>query len=153
MKIYHYDREYNHFINEGTADQSPLDPPGVWLIPAYATEIKPPQYSEGFIPVFNGESWELIVDNRGIYYDKTTSDKIEHYNPHICPENVTKEVPPEIPSNGFIVWENGWVIKLYTTIDPEMEDLSTQETLTPIEKIERTLGLTIDEIKILLDIN
>lgn len=41
MKIYHYNHETQELIGEGIADESPLEP-GVFLIPAHATEQEPP---------------------------------------------------------------------------------------------------------------
>ena len=57
MKIYNYNNE-GYFIGESEADESPLEP-GVFLIPANATEIEPPTIEQGFVPVFNGTEWEM----------------------------------------------------------------------------------------------
>ena len=51
MKIYHYHPITKEYIGEGVADESPLEP-GVFLIPAYATDI-PPKFKEGKATVFN----------------------------------------------------------------------------------------------------
>ena len=53
MKIYNYD-ENLFYIGESLADESPLEK-GIFLIPAYATTIKPPKYKEGFNIKFNIE--------------------------------------------------------------------------------------------------
>lgn len=53
MKIYNYD-ENLFYIGESLADESPLEP-GVYLIPAKATVIKPLPEKEGFINKFNSE--------------------------------------------------------------------------------------------------
>lgn len=143
MKIYHYHPEYKHFICDDVAQPSPLDPPGVWLIPAHATEIEPPEFSEGFIPIFNGTSWDIIEDKRGIYYN--TYDLIgiiQNYNPLIAPENSTKEPPPEVPEGKILNWNDGWILK----------DIPPQPELTPQEKLERA-GLTVEELKTLLGLN
>lgn len=136
MKIYHFHPEYNYYLCEDVADQSPLDPPGVWLIPAYATNIKPPECDQGKVQIFNGTSWDVIEDKRGIYYSTITLEKIENDNPQEAPENSTTEKPPEIVFNKIIKWENGWVT----------EDIPEP---TPEEKL-RNAGLTVEELKQLL---
>ena len=53
MEIFNYD-ENGFFTTESTADESPLEE-GVYLIPANATIVKPPEYKEGFDIKFNIE--------------------------------------------------------------------------------------------------
>lgn len=57
MKIFHYDLN-GLFIREGFADESPLEP-GVWLIPAGATSVEPPQIEEGQRLRWDGEFWQI----------------------------------------------------------------------------------------------
>lgn len=56
MRIYHYNQTTGVFTGEDMADPSPLEP-GVFLIPANATEIPPPPCPEGSRQVFVGGSW------------------------------------------------------------------------------------------------
>ena len=155
MKIYNYHPEYKHLTGVSIADESPLEP-GVWLISAYATEVEPPTFKDGEIPVFNGEVqvfnngfpsynskiWNIIEDLRGIYYDMNSKQSIENYNPLKKPENSTKEVPPEVPEGKVLNWNNGWVL----------EDIPAPPELTPAEKLQSS-GLTIEELKDLLGLN
>ena len=54
MKIYNYDHE-GFYVGECDADESPLEP-GVYLIPARATEVKPPKLKDGHqIKMVDGE--------------------------------------------------------------------------------------------------
>lgn len=57
MKIYNYD-DNGIFINEGIADESPLEP-GVSLIPANATTAEPLERKDGFYIKFNSETTQV----------------------------------------------------------------------------------------------
>ena len=64
MKIYNYD--YNGiFINEGIADESPLEP-GVFLIPAGSTTVEPLERKDGFYIKFNSGLNEFVYEEKPI---------------------------------------------------------------------------------------
>jgi hypothetical protein len=56
MKIYHYHPDSGVYTGNGTADESPLEP-GKWLIPAYATKVKPPATKNGQEAAWAGGEW------------------------------------------------------------------------------------------------
>lgn len=58
MKIYHYDFETGIYLGEGVADPSPLEE-GVWLTPAQATELAPPEIPAGKYAAFKNNNWNL----------------------------------------------------------------------------------------------
>lgn len=60
MEIYHYHPETGEFLAIGEADESPLEP-GVFLIPAHATNIQPPQAAYGTWAFFVGGEWIIKV--------------------------------------------------------------------------------------------
>ena len=60
MQIYHYHPVTGLLLQEGIADESPLEP-GVFLIPAYSTNLKPPPAQDGKLIIFNGELWQEVV--------------------------------------------------------------------------------------------
>jgi hypothetical protein len=138
MKIYHYHPDYKIYLGSSDADESPLEP-GVFLIPAHATELEPPDHQEGKVPVFDGTSWSIVDDHRGVYYSIETQEEIQHQNPLTSPENATKQQPPEVPEGFYLEWNDGWVLK---EIPPPPE-------LTPEQKLAQS-GLTIEELKELL---
>jgi len=138
MKIYNYHSKYKNFILESVADESPLEP-GVFLIPAHATDIKPPICESNQIQIFNETCWNIVEDRMGIYYSIQTQEVIENTNPSEAPENATKEVPPEVTEGKVLKWNDGWVL----------EDIPTPPVLTPAEKLANA-GLTIEELKSLL---
>ena len=63
MKIYSYDLQGN-YTGESVAEESPLEK-GVYLIPASATEIKPPSTNANKVAVFDGQVWNIedVVSN------------------------------------------------------------------------------------------
>ena len=140
MKIYHYHSEHNYFMSEDVADPSPLEP-GVWLIPANATSIEPPSTNDGEVAIFDGTSWSVVEDKRGVYYSILTQEVLENYNPLETPPDSTRETPPEIPEGKILTWNDSWVL----------EDIPPPPELTPEEKLANA-GLTIEELKGLLGI-
>jgi hypothetical protein len=135
MKIYHYHPECKYYLGYSDADESPLEP-GVFLIPAYATDIKPPECLPSEIQVFSETSWEVRENLCGIYYSTISGEQIENINPLSLPENTTKEKPPEVPEGFKLEWNNKW----------EIEEIPS---LTPQQKLEAA-GLTVEELKSLL---
>jgi hypothetical protein len=59
MQIYHYHPETGEYIGTGTADVSPLEP-GVWLVPANATQVIPPLPTAGKVRRWTGTVWALV---------------------------------------------------------------------------------------------
>lgn len=58
MKIYHYDSRTNEFVGQSDADESPLEP-GVFLIPAFATDQTPPTPGANQKVVWRNGAWEI----------------------------------------------------------------------------------------------
>jgi hypothetical protein len=56
MKIYHYHSVTGEYLGDSIARESPLEP-GVYLIPAHATDIKPPEPIEQKLRVFTQGQW------------------------------------------------------------------------------------------------
>lgn len=138
MEIYNYHPKYKYFIGSSIADESPLEP-GVWLIPAHATEIAPPKCKKNQIQIFEGSGWRNVVDKRGTYYSINTFNSINNLDPLNYPENSTKEPPPDVPNGKILKWKDGWVL----------EDDQSLSELTPLEKLANS-GLTLEELKSLL---
>ena len=63
MKVYSYDLQ-GKYTGESVADESPLEA-GVYLIPAKATNIKPPITKANEVAVFDGQVWNIqaVVSN------------------------------------------------------------------------------------------
>lgn len=75
MKIYNYDGISGEYIGTSDARESPLEQ-RVYLIPANATDIKPPKANNGYVVCFNDDgAWEQVKDERGtIYYDRNNNE-------------------------------------------------------------------------------
>jgi hypothetical protein len=58
MNIYHYTPDTYIFCAEGVADESPLEP-GVFLVPANATTVAPPELGDSEIAVFSDGAWQV----------------------------------------------------------------------------------------------
>lgn len=58
MLVYHFDQVTGQHVGMSDADASPLEP-GVYLIPAFATDKKPPVAPEGKFASFDGSKWAL----------------------------------------------------------------------------------------------
>jgi len=58
MNIYHYTPDLGLYCGMDLADESPLEP-GVYLIPAYATELEPPMPGENQMVKFVDGAWTL----------------------------------------------------------------------------------------------
>lgn len=58
QKIYYYHYQTGEYFGEGFAEQSPLDPPGTWLIPMFATTTEPPAFDPATeLCVFANGAW------------------------------------------------------------------------------------------------
>lgn len=58
-EIFNFDPANKAFTSSGFADESPLDEGG-YLIPAFATEIPPPEIPAGKYAAFDGAAWQLL---------------------------------------------------------------------------------------------
>lgn len=106
MIVYDYIPETGEYKGTSEAQESPLEP-GVYLIPAHATTIAPPEADAGHVAVFAGGAWTLVEDHRGeIYYDTVTQERHEIKNLGVVPETWTQSEPTDRETvwNG-VAWE------------------------------------------------
>lgn len=67
LTIYNYHPVTGEFLSIGEADKDQLVPDN-WLIPAYATDIKPPKKQKGKALLFKDGKWLHVKDERGKKY-------------------------------------------------------------------------------------
>lgn len=60
MRIYNYHPVTKELLGTGIADRSPLDEEEVYLIPANATSVEPPENVEGKALVFDNGEWKHV---------------------------------------------------------------------------------------------
>lgn len=102
--IYNYDRSTGAYVSTSAADPSPREP-GVFLIPAHATEVAPPATQANECAVFNadGRTWSVVPDYRGrVFYSTTTGEHVEITELGKTPADLgfTDQEPPA----GFVTW-------------------------------------------------
>jgi hypothetical protein len=66
MDIWDYDRKTGVLLGRSAADPNPEEP-GKWLLPAFATTIRPPHVPEGCVAIFSGGlnavgEWRIELD-------------------------------------------------------------------------------------------
>lgn len=78
MRIYDYDKYTGEIASyDGReAREDPLEP-GRFLIPKFATDIRPPKPHRGTTAVFKDSRWSEVADHRGkTYYSKETGEAV-----------------------------------------------------------------------------
>jgi hypothetical protein len=58
MHIFHFNPETKAYSGQSQANESPREP-GVYLLPANSTFIKPAAAPDGFVAVWGGSSWQV----------------------------------------------------------------------------------------------
>ncbi|MCD0491421.1 tail fiber assembly protein [Chromobacterium violaceum] len=106
--VYSFHPQTGEYLGPTQADRSPLDEGEVWLIPAYSTELKPPEAGEQQVAVFRDSKWALQADWRAVpLWSKQTALSMQ---PQIgdTPDSLgatTLEPPP------YAVWKtNAWAV-------------------------------------------
>lgn len=94
MQIYNYHPVTGEYLSTSEADPSPLEP-GVFLIPAHATDIAPPEVATGSGAKFVSGTWIVVPDHRGeVWFDTTGAELVIHALGEVPGGNWTKVAPP-----------------------------------------------------------
>ena len=128
MNIYNYHKEYKYYTGTTEADESPLES-GVFLVPAYATTIEPPQCQESEIQIFDNEQWSVVENYMGVVYRQTDGLDLYNPNPSILPSGYVREEPPEVDIGYKLVYENNqW------STEPDLESIRQLKLLDAEKK-------------------
>ena len=82
MQIYHYNPVTREYLRTTNARLDPLASKkaghDVFLIPAHATDTKPPVVQAGEVPIYSqGSGWSSVPDHRGeTWYDQNTREPV-----------------------------------------------------------------------------
>ena len=119
--VYNYDPDTGEYLGPETAYESPIEP-GVYLIPAHATTIAPPEADDGHVAVFADGAWTLVEDHRGeVWYDTVTQERHEIKTLGIVPETWT----PLEPTDREAVWNGAaWEVPFEVLKERKLTELS-----------------------------
>lgn len=96
MQIHHYSKDTGEYIGSSEARPDPKRE-GRYLIPANATTVEPPAVGANEAVVFDGSTWALVPDYRGLKYwlDDGNEGVIDVLG--IEPPEGALDAPPPIP--------------------------------------------------------
>lgn len=103
--VYNFHPQTGEFINETSADESPLEP-GVILVPAFATQVKPPKTASREVAIFADGSWHIKADWRSASLFSTADGsevRIREIGQKPADVNATEQAMPSAAH----VWKNG----------------------------------------------
>lgn len=107
MKIYYFD-EKGLFLYEDEAELDPaewqINHKKVYMIPEFATKIKPPKTKENQTALFNGKNWKVVADYREQYICDSQMNLIYVSDVGELPEGyipITAEQAAEIEADKF----------------------------------------------------
>lgn len=140
MLAYLYDKDTKEYIASMEAQKDPLESKikerDVYLLPINATFTKPVAPTKGFSQVWNGSSWDLVVDERGKRYVKSPYDRQDVFivenlgqvEGYFVSDNLWKEYNSN-PRRYFAVVNNELVVlEREKTALEKIKDLEEEQT-------------------------
>lgn len=137
--IYNYHPETGEFLSTAPADASPLEP-GVYLTPAFATEIAPPTPGIRQSAVFVGNAWQIKADWRGApLYSTADGSAVTIDTIGLTPAGAgATEVPPPSPQHS---WQAGaWVLDA-AKVTAQLERVRAEARTRIDSAYEATIGM------------
>lgn len=120
------------YVGTDFADESPLEP-GVWLIPAHATDIAPPEPSSGFVRVFTGSGWSYqSIDEPG-------SDPVETPEDFVPNKISRRQFFQQLAMSGMITTEEALAAVQVNAIPAAMN--AFLDTMEPAAKFSAQMNL------------
>ena len=138
--IYNFNQENKEYIGAEEAFLDPLESEKqgkeIYLLPANATFIKPPETKEGFAIVWNGEMWEYIEDNRGITVWKSYNESMVIKELGAIPEGWSVEQPKIVPTTEDIL--QGYEDAVQAHLDKTAQSRGYDNTYTCLSYLSST---------------
>ena len=149
---YLYDEKTKEYLGEATSfldvEESKAKEEEIFILPADATYIKPPEYSANEIPVWNGECWEVVKDFRGeTFYSKKTGESIEIKELGSVSESLTDKPKPDFEAI-FDEKINDWYLPIHISNEREKARLLARAEQRIIDLTEATDTEVFDEDEI-----
>lgn len=94
MKIHNYSKTTGEYLNTAPADESPLEP-GVFIVPAFSTDIAPPEARPLFKAIFADGKWSVVADHRGEVWFDAQRQKHEISNLGVIPDTTWTPTLPD----------------------------------------------------------
>lgn len=136
MQIFYFDA-FGALTGEGEARESPREP-DVFLIPAGATDVVPPAFGGGEIPVFSNGAWAVLEDHRGeTVYDTNTQESREVEEPGPIPVGETLVAPTDLEE----AWDGAaWVLPPEVRLDRARRQRIQEVRELGLERIQARIG-------------
>jgi hypothetical protein len=145
MREYNYDPQYKYYISSSECFKSPMDE-NEYLVSSSATLIPPPTVEKNQIQIFDlqNETWNIIDDLRGYYYNIFTGSSVYNENPFEKPNYHTEIKPPLDFDQDTYKWNfeyNFWerLHPIYKVQESEVEKLDIKEKF-------KLLGISLEDL-------
>lgn len=100
MKVHNYDSVTGEYLGSANAQESPLEP-GVFLVPAYATQQAPPAARVGFAACWRENAWAMVEDHRGERFWDASGAEVTVRELGPLPEGLSASPPEPDPNAGL----------------------------------------------------
>lgn len=100
MKVHHYDSVTGEYLESVDAQESPLEP-GVFLVPAYATQQAPPAAIAGHVWCWRENAWNAVEDHRGERLWDASGAEVTVRGLGPLPEGLSASPPEPDPNAGL----------------------------------------------------
>ena len=149
MREYNYDPQYKYYISSSECFKSPMDE-NEYLVSSSATLIPPPKVEKNQIQIFDlqNETWNIIDDLRGYYYNIFTGSSVYNENPFEKPNYHTEIKPPLDFNQDNYKWNfeyNFWerLHPIYKVQESSVEKLNIEEKF-------KLLGISLEDLSKLI---
>lgn len=152
MLAYKYDEKTKEYLRVQEAQLDPIE--GNYLLPANCTFDEPPEVSEGYIPCFIDNQWNILVDKRNTWQvklDDITFSKVDYIgNCKSGYQFITDEEYEKYrnDNDSFKVINNEWVDITNTQEYIDIKEAKEKERVANLECTKRVFVLMLERLGI-----